>query len=196
MEYTQALYDAFADTYEEKMHELECAIPTQIKNTLAGQHYKTALDLGCGTGLGGKALRALCDVIDGVDASEKMAKYAKEKKIYRQVYVDDIAHFLAKANTKYDLIVAADVFCYIYQLNGIFEQVFRLLNKGGCFAFTVEAAKTEAIGIIPQGRYHHPKKYIQDALCATGFNDIQVNAVSLRKEGDGTCAGLLFIVHK
>lgn len=52
--------------------------------------FKRCLDLGCGTGLSGQAVSALCDRIVGVDLSPAMVRRATEKQVYRRLLVGDI----------------------------------------------------------------------------------------------------------
>jgi len=196
LNYTHNLYDAFADTYEEKMSELACSIPAKMTALLNKRHFQNALDLGCGTGLSGKALRPLCDKLTGVDLSQKMLEKAQEKNVYDKLVCADIQSFLSKEKSKYDLIVAADVFCYIYQLNDVFDAIFQALKKGGIFVFTIESTDEKGIQIIHQGRYCHPLSYIQNALEVAGFTQIEQQKTTLRKEGNGECAGVLFAVCK
>ena len=86
---TRALYDAWAETYEQAVQDEGYATPGRCAEALyasMGNANAPVLDFGCGTGLSGLALRlAGFSVIDGVDLSEGMLQHAQEKGVYRNL---------------------------------------------------------------------------------------------------------------
>ena len=196
LKYARKLYDEFALTYEDKMKELACLIPSKMAELVKENHFKNALDLGCGTGLSGVAFHHLCDKLTGVDLSEKMLDKAKQKQVYDDLILADIDSFLKKENTKFDLIIAADVFCYINDLSEIFKEVYKVLNAGGMFIFTTEKSEKEPVQITSSGRYQHAISYIEEKLKQAGFNNITLHETPLRKEGFGECEGNIFVAKK
>src|SRR3990167_9426576 len=94
-DYVQTLFDAYADHYESHLlNALDYTIPEQIQQALSNITSPCAtldiLDLGCGTGLCGTALKPYAKTLIGVDLSEKMLAIASEKKSYDQLITDDI----------------------------------------------------------------------------------------------------------
>lgn len=83
----EALYDAWAATYDAELGENGYVTPARCAKALAAHSRDLAapiLDFGCGTGLSGLALKlAGFETLDGVDVSADMLKGAAAKDIYR-----------------------------------------------------------------------------------------------------------------
>lgn len=133
------------------------------------------LDLGCGTGLSGAAIRPFASHLTGVDLSAKMLAQAAEKKLYDQLECAEIQAAMAQqATASLDLIFSTDVFIYLGQLETVFAEAARLLKPGGRFAFSAEAL--EHAGDLPQdfhlqpsGRYAHRAEYLRRLLVTHGM---------------------------
>ncbi|KAL3805138.1 hypothetical protein HJC23_003366 [Cyclotella cryptica] len=84
--YPLALFDDFADTFDEKLGALNYKVPSLIGEAAfwllqQGERstYRSVLDAGCGTGLAGRFLKPLVDgTLVGVDLSTKMLDVARE----------------------------------------------------------------------------------------------------------------------
>lgn len=93
---TRALYDDWADSYDDELTRNAYATPRRVARALA-RHLKDksapVLDFGCGTGLSGVALNdAGFTQIDGMDPSADMLAQARPKQVYRDLHriaVDD-----------------------------------------------------------------------------------------------------------
>lgn len=91
LSYVKGLFDGFAPSFDEILHELDYKVPAMIadflKDTLKTKLFKKRriLDLGCGTGLCAEALRAYFpnEEFFGVDVSEKMLEFAGKKTYIR-----------------------------------------------------------------------------------------------------------------
>ena len=100
------------------------------------------LDLGCGTGLCGPLIAPQADAIDGVDVSSAMLEQARKLGVYRELIHAILGEFLAVTASRSDLILAADVFIYVGDLAAVFlRSARRILEPGGCLAFTVELGR-------------------------------------------------------
>ncbi|MCT4558009.1 MAG: methyltransferase domain-containing protein [Pelagimonas sp.] len=90
---TQALYDAWAPSYDTEIAKHHYVTPKRTAQALRQfvMDSKTpVLDVGCGTGLSGQALVSEgFDVIDGLDVSEPMLRLAEKKAIYRDLILSD-----------------------------------------------------------------------------------------------------------
>ncbi|MFI4997820.1 MAG: class I SAM-dependent DNA methyltransferase, partial [Hyphomicrobiales bacterium] len=102
--------------------------------------FPSALDLGCGTGLMGEAIRPFVDRLRGVDLSPGMVAKARAKLIYEGLAVGDLLGFLhAEPEAGIDLVLAADVLVYIGDLAPVFGAVAKSLGRNGLFAFTLQS---------------------------------------------------------
>mmetsp|Transcript_14382 Transcript_14382/g.29328 ORF Transcript_14382/g.29328 Transcript_14382/m.29328 type:complete len:576 (-) Transcript_14382:2478-4205(-) len=85
-EFVSALFDDFADTFDEKLGALGYRVPQFVGNVAHEllkqsnrKSFKSALDAGCGTGLAGRFLRPLVEgPIVGIDLSKKMLELAAQ----------------------------------------------------------------------------------------------------------------------
>ena len=89
--YVRRLFDQYAGRYDEALIEkLNYRGPAVLREAIAGvmqasgrlMHFGAMLDLGCGTGLCGAALRPFVDRLVGVDLSPAMIAKAAAKGIY------------------------------------------------------------------------------------------------------------------
>jgi len=195
--YTQNFYDAFAETYDQKMNELECKVPDLIRQKLSDFSFKNALEIGCGTGLCGKILSNVCNKLTGIDFSEKMIEKAKQTKAYSTLKTIDALDFLLQTKETFDLIVAADVFCYIGEMNGLFSQVGKHLRKDGLFVFTIEKSdKENGFEINPFGRILHSRNYIKKLIDNNKLEIKDEEELEIRKEGSSHAKGIVFVCQK
>ena len=125
-----------------------------------------------------------------------MIQKAEEKHIYDELFTLDISDYIQNTKERFDLIVSADVFCYINKLNDIFKYILKLLNPSGKFIFTVEKASGNTTQLQSSGRYKHPQKQIEKELKDAGFTNIHTDEVTLRQEKNSDCIGLLFTAEK
>ncbi len=194
--YVQTYYDAFADSYDDKMKELNCRVPEFIQSALPKKENLTVLDLGCGTGACGVFLKPVSKQLIGVDASADMLKIAQTTDLYDKLEQGDIVDYLKRTKTKFDLIIAADVLCYLNNLSELFKSISERFKKGGQFIFTVEANNTDDdYRITPFGRYVHSKAYIIRLLTTHGLKGV-IREVDLRREGADWAKGFLINAHK
>jgi predicted TPR repeat methyltransferase len=173
--YVEALFDDYAADFQSHLVEklgyrgFEVLLQPLLDT---GKRYRHVLDLGCGTGLCGPLVAPQADAIDGVDVSSGMLEQARKLGVYRELIHADLGEFLAATAMRPDLIVAADVFIYVGELATIFRSLRRILEPGGCLAFTVEpAGKGKDIQLLPSLRYAHSEAYIRrlaDECCFTG----------------------------
>lgn len=188
--YAEALFDAFAESYEEAISKLNPKIINKFKE-LNSNIKGEILDLGCGTGLAAEALRNDNTVFDGVDISENMLKAAAVKNIYRTLTRQGIVDYLnsTHAAEKYDMALAFDVFCYIGDLKEVFENL-----KGVNVWFSIEAADEErgkSFYLTPNGRYKHNISHVEQSLRYSGFENITSYPIVLRKENGEDVSGYL-----
>lgn len=171
--YVQALFDSYADDFETHLVDvLKYDAPQLLAAELrkSGRRFAHALDLGCGTGLCGIAMRPLTAVLDGVDLSGNMVERSRARGVYDTVMQADLVNYLQATTVRYDLLVAADVFIYVGALEPVFSAAARVLEPGGVFCFSLESAAGAAQPVLrPSLRYAHSRRYIETLAEQSGF---------------------------
>lgn len=198
--YVGALFDAYASRFEAHLtHDLlysgPAALVAAITEVGVGPFTHT-IDLGCGTGLTGVALRPLTDVLTGVDVSANMVAAARTKAIYDRLAVGDIGGFFEGEPTgSADLVLAADVFVYVGDLAAILMQAARVLRAGGTIAFTAQRC-ADGIVVGSDMRFAHAISYVDAALKTCGFAPLLLRAKSVRRENGCDVPGLLAVATR
>jgi predicted TPR repeat methyltransferase len=173
--YVQSLFDDYAERFDQHLvgalnYRGHRVLVELLQRAAAGKPLQRALDLGCGTGLCGPLLKAFVAQVDGVDLSAQMLEQARRLQVYDQLVQADITEHLQATDQRYDLVAAADVFTYIGDLDPVFAAVQRVLQPGGLFGFSVEAALDvmdfELGGSL---RYAHSRRYVEALAQRHGF---------------------------
>ena len=138
---TKELYKLWAKTYDEELVENKYLTPkrcAQALNQFADNKNKNVLDVGCGTGLSG---RALLDEgfknIDGTDFSEEMLNIASQKKIYKNLFLDDLNKSFSIKHSFYDYIVAAGIISPNHAREKTIDFLLKTLKTNGLFVFSL-----------------------------------------------------------
>lgn len=156
-EEARALYDEWSATYEEEVAANGYATPGRIAAALATalpDREAAILDIGCGTGLAGLALRAEgFTTVDGRDVSSEMMGVARGKGAYRDLRAVEPADPLAGvAPGDYAAIVACGVIGSGAAPWSLFDGCMERLGPGGLFAVSLndhalaEPEATAAVG--------------------------------------------------
>lgn len=208
--YIKRLYDSFASTFDETLvKKLSYRTPSEISSLIAtlNMSFAQGLDLGCGTGLSGLALRKfVSESLVGVDLSDSMIELARQRGIYEELHVTDIVNFMQKSKTTFDLIVSCDVFVYLGDLNITFEHVSKSLSPNGVFAFSTEqqigCGKDEECCKLPYildttKRFKHCSKYIMSLSNTHGFSLIRcLSGRVIRTQGKSNVKGDIFLLRR
>ena len=210
-EYVQRLFDGYAEGFDAHLvGTLGYRTPQLLAEGLATTgvaHFATALDLGCGTGLLAAPLEGWIDRLDGMDLSAAMLEKARALGRYDRLEQGDIAEHLQRTERRYALVLAADVFVYLGALEPVFEGVMRVLEPGGVFAFSVEAADAgegadgpdpaaEAAAAGPGYvlrttlRYAHTERYLRTLARSHGLRMCATQRHALRQDHGATIVGL------
>jgi predicted TPR repeat methyltransferase len=204
LEYVESVFDNYADDFEHSLVEnLQYQTPIALYE-LYCEHFHgvlqtICLDLGCGTGLAGKHFRKCCGELIGMDISQNMLDIAGEKNIYATLVKDDIINFLQTNTQKCDLIVAADVFTYMGDLETVFNACCTVIQKSGLLLFSVEEAENNSnkkFKLKQTGRFGHSAKYIETLCKQTGWTIIDHKVSNLRQEKGEWVRGHLFILQQ
>ena len=187
------LLDALGYSVPRSMRE---AVGRVVGNNRRFQH---ALDLGCGTGLLGAHFRDVVDEIDGVDLSPKMLEQARRKQIYSRLDCDEIVAWLERAATaslSFDIVLSADVFIYVGNLEPAFNAIGTILADAGLFVFSVEHLAQGSFELLPTFRYAHSTSYVRDLASKHGFSVALFEPVDLRKESNSMIRGTIFVLTR
>lgn len=189
--YVRETFDRFAEDFEKVLGGLGYRVPeilcAAILEQMPGRTALSVLDAGCGTGLCAPFLRPVAKSLVGVDLSGGMLEKARARKIYDALHETELGIFLAKTTDRYDLSVAADVFCYFGALTPSFSALAAKMSPQGLFGFTVEALPPDATAadgyrLGPTGRYQHDETYVKQALEQAGFSVLRFDHTHGREE--------------
>jgi predicted TPR repeat methyltransferase len=111
--------------------------------------------------------------------------------------VGDVLEPLQDADGCYDVIVAADVFVYIGNLDSVFRSARRALAEDGVFIFSTEL-ETAHDGFVlrKSGRFAHSDSYIRNLGEQAGFSLLNSEEVDLRREGGVVIRGAVYMLGR
>lgn len=194
--YVRRLFDQHAPEFDASLlGRLDYRGPEVLLDALkaagAPQQFESVLDLGCGTGLAGAAIRPFCQRLTGMDISPGMIEQARGKAIYDRLEAAELLDFLGgEPRAQYDLVLAVDVFVYCGELAPIVEGVAHVMMPRGLFAFTVETQDKEGIQLQPTLRYSHGEDYVRRTLEAASLKIMHLGPASTRREKGEWVRGL------
>ena len=198
--YVERLFDDYAADFDSHLVETlkyrghESLLRPLLKE---GRRFRSVLDLGCGTGLCGKLLQGKADAVDGLDVSGAMLEQARRTGAYRELIHDELESFLAGAARQDDLVVAADVFGYLGDLEGVFRSIRRILLPGGILAFTVEVSRhLEEVKLLPSLRHAHSEPYLRRIAATTGLRWRDMRRGVLREDQDSPVEALYVYLER
>lgn len=202
--YVADLFDQYAAHFDEHLLEtLHYQIPALL--SMAVSKYVKAepgnyLDLGCGTGLCAAYLRPKASKLTGIDLSEKMLSRARKTGLYDELHCAEIGDWLQLQDQDFDLIMAADVFVYIGELDTVFAAASRIMLAGAVLGFSVEASVEtthESADYIlrPSQRYAHSHAYLQRLAQLHGFKIAETSQEIARQDkGEDVHAHILVMI--
>lgn len=200
--YVSTLFDQYAPRFDRHLvDDLGYRGPALLAQAVARQsgsrRFARGLDLGCGTGLMGAAVRDRIDDLHGVDLSPAMVAEAARKTIYDALHVNDVVRHLERADpASLDLIVAADVFVYLGALDPIFEAAARAMTGDGLLAFTVQAHGGAGVRLGPDLRFAHAARMVRDGLERAGLTVREMTEAATRRERGAEVAGLVVVAGR
>lgn len=200
-EYVRNQFDQFAEGFDKMLVEkLEYTIPEKMIGFLAetfpeGFHFKSAADLGCGTGLLGPALRTHVDYLAGIDISSRMIELAKTRNCYDTLLEGEVITTLHDSEATYDLFAATDVLIYFGALDELFATLPGKARPEALFVFSTESYEGDGFIIRGTGRYAHSRRYIQSVVEQSGGSILADKQVKLRKDIGEWITGDLYIVR-
>jgi predicted TPR repeat methyltransferase len=201
----KGLFDDYAARFDAHLVDaLGYSVPRLMRAAVGrltgnSRRFQHALDLGCGTGLIGEHFKDLVAEIDGVDLSPKMLEQARRKQIYARLDCDEIGTWLERAAGEplsFDIVLSADVFIYVGDLEPAFKAIGTILAEAGLFVFSVERLAQGSFELLPTMRYAHSMSYLRELASKYGFVLALSEHVDLRKERDAVIGGTIFVLTR
>ncbi|MBO6562239.1 MAG: methyltransferase [Nisaea sp.] len=201
--YVKRVFDGYAKNFDAHLTErLKYSGPEELRRLgLASgilpdaRKVEHIIDIGCGTGLSGAAVRPHCAELTGIDISPEMLGIAGEKKIYDRLVEGEAVAALEREDTLYDAAIAADVSSYIGDLEPFFRKVGAKLQPGGGLLMTAHeltGTDEDGIGIGLDGAHSHSLDYLETAARTAGLTLLDARRGSMREEG-GVPLSTLFL---
>jgi predicted TPR repeat methyltransferase len=198
--YVTNLFDSVARNFEHHLVEdLQYYVPNALASLVLPELKPNAcvIDLGCGTGLVGKALAAAGAQIVGVDLSTRMLEIAARRGVYARLEKGELVEVLARHPAgSVHAVLAADVFIYIGDLAAVFTAVARVLAPQGLFALSVEGIEDGTYRLLPTGRYAQSPGYLRALAAQSGLEERRLERTRIRREGSGNAEGWLALFAK
>jgi predicted TPR repeat methyltransferase len=197
----QQIYKGFAVTYESRMREdLQYQGPERIcdaiRSVIGEPSRLNVLDLGCGSGLAGVALKPWAAQLVGVDLSPEMVAFARKREIYDRLEVGEITAWLEGSHESFDLIVSCDVLIYFGDLRDIVVAAAKRVKAGGLFALSMERGERFPFQLTDTGRYAHHPDHVREAAAAAGLTVAYLDEAFLRMEYGVPVTGLFAVLKK
>lgn len=133
-------YDNWASEYDGTLADWRYEAPEHVATMLCAQlSPKSAiLDVGCGTGLSGRALHTVgFTIIDGIDVSHRSLEIAGMTGAYRTLQTIDLQRLpISIPDNHYDGLACVGVLTYLMDSVGTLREFSRVVKSGGVIAIT------------------------------------------------------------
>jgi len=200
--YVRGLFDTYAPRFDEELTgRLAYRTPELLGELLAELGMardggREVLDLGCGTGLSGVALRPFARRLTGVDLSPRMLERAAARALYDALHEAEMLAFLAGREAAFDLIAAVDVLNYLGELSPALSAMAAALRPGGIAAFSLETGAQGGYALGEGLRYRHDAEAVSSAAQAIGFEELACDLAVLRQDRGEPVRGALLVLRK
>ena len=201
-EYIRDFFDNAAPDFDDTVGKLGYRAPETVAAALArwsaGRELVTVLDAGCGTGLCGGLIRAMCRTLVGLDLSERMIDKARARGCYDELVAAELVGFMRSRPNAFDAIVCVDTFVYFGALEDALAAARDALLASGLLIFTLEAAKTGECDhrLEFHGRYVHSEMYVRRAVATAGLELVALSLETLRSERLENVAGYVAVARR
>ncbi len=138
---TKTFYRDWAASYDDEVTGEGYITPARCAEALArhaNDPSQPVLDLGCGTGLSGVALReAGFRVVDGADFSEEMIEIARSRNVYRRTFRHDLSQPIPLPPGSVSNAVAVGVMSPSHAPPEAIDNAMEALAAGGVLVFSL-----------------------------------------------------------
>jgi len=133
-------YDDWAQGYDDDLASWSYQAPAVVTETVVSRlpEVGSVLDVGCGTGLVGRALRArgLAGRIVGLDISQASLEIAERSGAYDSVQQADLQQRLPIEHGSVDAVVCVGVMTYLPEVEAVWREFARVARPGGLVVVT------------------------------------------------------------
>jgi predicted TPR repeat methyltransferase len=133
-------YDAWAQGYDDDLAAWSYQAPSVVADTVLSRRPDTThvLDVGCGTGLVGQALRTrgFAGRLVGIDISEASLEVARRGGAYDSAEQADLQQRLPFDDDSVDAVVCVGVMTYLPEVEQVWREFARVTRPGGLVVVT------------------------------------------------------------
>ena len=133
-------YDEWAESYDDDLVSWSYQAPAVVAETVVTRQpdARSVLDVGCGTGLVGKALRArgYAARIVGLDISQTSLRVAHQTGAYDTLEPANLQEPLDVEDNGVDALVCAGVMTYLPGVEAVWREFARVVRSGGLVVVT------------------------------------------------------------
>lgn len=191
-DYVKNLFKNYAQNYDKHLSaDLKYQLPAYLRSYLRDKNYSFGLEIGCGTGLCGAAIKQSCRYLTGVDISTEMLAKAKEKHCYDSLYSTDCLHFLATNELDISCVFALDVSPYVLDFPKIFS--FKQINE---IIFTIELTDTYPKFFQASGRLSFNADFIEELCQDNNFQILHTKKLLARLQHQQFCELMIYHIKR
>jgi len=133
-------YDEWAQSYDDDLASWSYQAPSVVAEAVVSRHpdADSVLDVGCGTGLVGRALRArgFQGRLTGLDISEASLAIAEQSGAYDALERADLQQRLAVEDESVDALACVGVMTYLPDVEAAWREFARVVRPGGIMVVT------------------------------------------------------------
>jgi predicted TPR repeat methyltransferase len=126
------------------------------------------------------------------------SQLANAKNCYTSVALADCDDFLkAQGDSSADVIVSADTYIYMGDIDTSLKESARVLKTGGYLVFSVELVPNDTKDgylLLPSGRYGQSKAYVESLAEKFSFEVEHAEDIVVRKEQGEDIGGCIYIL--
>ena len=133
-------YDQWAQGYDDDLASWSYQAPSVVAQTVRSRMpgADSVLDVGCGTGLVGRTLRAqgFAGKLSGLDISQASLDVAEQSGAYDSVQRADLQARLPVEDDSVDAVVCVGVMTYLPEVEAVWREFARVVRPGGLVVAT------------------------------------------------------------
>lgn len=201
-DYVRTLFNQYAPRFDDSLARLKYCGPQLVFHALRQTMTPDAedldiLDLGCGTGLVGAALRPLARRLVGVDLSSEMLERARDRAVYDELVLAEMLDYLRTCSHRFHAVVAADVLTYVGDLHDFYRLSSQVLCDGGWIIAVVESLEDSGtFRLNPSGRFSHSAHYLRQVMQDSNFEVCEIRNDVMRYDAQRPVPTLVAVGKK